>query len=36
LSQPDGGLFIAAVISATLFVIVFIVNRLARRLADHP
>lgn len=29
----DGGLFIAAVISATLFVIVFIVNRLARRLA---
>jgi two-component system, NtrC family, sensor histidine kinase PilS len=29
------GLFIAAVISATLFVTVFIVNRLARRLADQ-
>jgi two-component system sensor histidine kinase PilS (NtrC family) len=31
----DGGLFVAAVISAALFVIVIIVNRLARRLADQ-
>jgi two-component system sensor histidine kinase PilS (NtrC family) len=31
----DGGLFIAAVISATLFVTVIIVNRLARRLTDQ-
>lgn len=31
----DGGLFIAAVISATLFITVIIVNRLARRLTDQ-
>ncbi|MBA3479128.1 MAG: hypothetical protein H0T52_12150 [Lautropia sp.] len=31
----DGGLFIAAVISAILFITVIIVNRLARRLADQ-
>jgi two-component system sensor histidine kinase PilS (NtrC family) len=31
----DGGLFIAAVISATLFITVVIVNRLARRLTDQ-
>ena len=31
----DGGLFTAAVISATLFITVIIVNRLARRLTDQ-
>lgn len=31
----EGGLFIAAVISATLFIIAIIVNRLARRLTDQ-
>lgn len=38
LAKPDGsdgGLFIAAVISATLFITVIIVNRLARRLTDQ-
>ena len=37
LARPDGsdgGLFIAAVISATLFITAIIVNRLARRLTD--
>ena len=34
-SGSDGGLFIAAVISATLFITVIIVNRLARRLTDQ-
>ena len=38
LARPDGsdgGLFIAAVISATLFITAIIVNRLARRLTDQ-